>query len=743
MPVSRPPVSSADRRTGWVVGWSIALAVLAAYTNSLGGPFVFDDVPSILDNPTIRQLWPLSVPLSPPAEFGLTVGNRPLLNLTLALNFAVGGFDPRGYHLVNVAIHLAAALAAFGLVRRTVPRWRPATSQRKATFFAGTLAALWALHPLLTESVTYIIQRGESLMGLFALFTLYALVRSTDSDRPLIWRGAAVFAAHGAVASKEVGVIVPVLAVLYDATFLAGSWREVWRRRRVHLALFSAWLLLAWIMAAGGGRGGTATLAPEALPVYWLTQFDATAHYLRLTFWPHPLVFEYGYDYVAGLGAVLPQMLLVVALGAGALFATWRRHPAGFLGCWFFAGLAPASIMPNTIQVIVEHRMYLPLLAPLALVTGFAFTRGGVRWLAPLAGLALVGGGLTAVRNHDYRTEIALWSDTVAKAPRSARAWTGLGAAWLSAGDFARALECSRRASGIDPAHPAPHMNAGLACEGLGRYAEAIEAFATTVRLNPAFTEAHRHLSACHIELGQFDEAAEPLRRALELDPSDPRKHVLLGVFLAARDRPDQAVEAYAHALHLDPQCAPAESHWGTTLLHRGRTADAIPHFERSLQMSPQQPEIEAQLASALLAEGRASEASTHLERALALAPGRVDLRIEFGIELARAKLLPEAREQLAAAAAADPRSVRARTNLANVLAEQGEQEAARGLYEEALALEPANALAHFNLAGTLLQLERLTEAHAHVAAAVRLDPSLTRARELLKEMDQVFGPVR
>jgi protein O-mannosyl-transferase len=728
----------------WLVAGLLALAVLAVYANSLHAPFVFDDIPSILDNPTIRQLWPLSVPLSPPSEFGLTVCSRPLLNLSLALNFAAGGFDPFGYHLLNTLIHLAAALALFDLARRTMPHWRPATPPHHATLFAGTLAALWALHPLLTESVTYVIQRGESLTGLFALLTLYAYLRAADSARPWPWRALALLAACGAVATKEIGVIVPVLVVLYDRTFLASPERTDNRPRRLlQLALFASWLLLAWIVFAGGGRGGTAQLAASERWAYWCTQFQAVAHYLRLSFWPHPLIFEYGFQLEPGLVAVLPQALLVVALGAASLYAAWRRQPAGFLGCWFFIALAPASLTPNNIQVVVEHRMYLPLLAPLALLAGLAFARGGVRWLAPLAALALAAGGLTVARNHDYRTEIALWSDTVAKAPRSARAWSGLGAAWFITGDYARSLDCSRRAIDLDPTHPIPHMNVGLACEMLGRTTEAVEAFATTTRLNPAFTEAYRHLASCFIQLGRTAEAVEPLRHALELDPADPRKYALLGVLLAERGLPDKAAEAFRHALELNPRCELAEANWGTTLFQHDRPADAVPHFERSLALYPQQPDIEAQLATALLAVDRLPEALVHIGRAISLAPQRTDLRTDFGIELARAHHLPEAREQLAAAAAADPQSARARTNLANVLSELGEYEAACGLYEEALKLEPSNALAHFNLANALLHIRRPAEAHAHVAAAVRLDPSLPRARQLLDQMDRVLGPAQ
>jgi len=140
----------------------ILVAGTAAYLPSFFGAFQYDDLPSILANPTIRHLWPLSGPLSPPSG-ALTVSGRPVLNFSFALNYWLSGYRPWSYHLVNLAVHLAAALTLFGLLRRT---WQ------NSDWAAATAATLWAVHPLTTESVTYIVQRAESLMGLFYLLTL-------------------------------------------------------------------------------------------------------------------------------------------------------------------------------------------------------------------------------------------------------------------------------------------------------------------------------------------------------------------------------------------------------------------------------------------------------------------------------------------------------------------------------------------------------------------------------------------
>src|SRR5438270_879905 len=158
----------------------IALSSFLAYRNTFSAPFIFDDGHVVQVNLTIRKLWPLTTVLSPPHGYGLTVEGRPLINLSLAINYAFGGTDVAGYHVINLVIHVLAALTLFGLVRRTLQqaRHREHYSTLTAISLAGAIALLWALHPLQTEAVTYIVQRAESLMALCYLLTLYCFVRS-------------------------------------------------------------------------------------------------------------------------------------------------------------------------------------------------------------------------------------------------------------------------------------------------------------------------------------------------------------------------------------------------------------------------------------------------------------------------------------------------------------------------------------------------------------------------------------
>ena len=340
----------------------IVLAAFGAYCRTFSVPFFFDDIFAIVENPTIRPpgaVWDI---LSPPND-GSGVMGRPLVNLTLAINYALGGTAVQGYHIFNLLLHVASSLTLFGTVRRTL-RQPDLCAQfgTAATSLAATAALAWAVHPLQTESVTCVIQRTELLMGLFYLLTLYYFIRSVEADSWRGWPVLTIGACLLGMASKEVMVSAPLMVLHYDRTFVAGTFRAAWQqRRRFYLGLAATWLLLgALLLSIGGSRGTTAGFG---LGITWwpyaLKQCEAIVLYLRLSFWPHPLVLDYGREVVSNPLAVAPQAIALLFLVAGMVIALWRRSALGFAGFWLFAILAPSSsVVPLLTQTMAEHRMY-------------------------------------------------------------------------------------------------------------------------------------------------------------------------------------------------------------------------------------------------------------------------------------------------------------------------------------------------------------------------------------------------
>ncbi|HEX7598176.1 MAG TPA: hypothetical protein VF518_08170, partial [Polyangia bacterium] len=312
-PAARP------RKIWGAVGLLVA-AIVAAYANSFHGPFLFDDVPSIIENQSIRSLGSLQVLAAPPDA--ITTAGRPVVNLSLAINYAIGGLAVEGYHVVNLALHILAALALFALVRRTL--LLPTLSAQfgaAATGLALAVALLWAVHPLQTESVTYVVQRAEAIVGLFYLLTLYCFLRGATADRGRAWYAAAVGACALGMASKEVMVSAPLVTVLFDRTFLAGSFRESLRRRwRLWLAMAATWALLALLHHLSRNRGGSAGFGLGMTAwAYARTQFGCIMHYLRLTVWPTPLVLDYGYPIARTAAEIVPYALGVFVLIAATV----------------------------------------------------------------------------------------------------------------------------------------------------------------------------------------------------------------------------------------------------------------------------------------------------------------------------------------------------------------------------------------------------------------------------------------
>lgn len=591
---TRPPGGpSSPAPVNWLAAGLILLAAWCAYCGSLEGEFVYDDLAAIVGNESIRQLDFHA--LRPPD--GLTTSGRPLVNLSLALNHAWGGLTVGSYHLVNLLVHAGAGLALFGLLRRTFGL--PALAARlgrDAGWIALAAALLWTVHPLQTEAVTYVVQRVESLMGLFYLLTLYCLVRGGSAGSSRGWLAGSVAACAAGMACKEVMVSAPVMALLLDRACLSGSFRAAWRQRALfYLALGATWLLLlALVHSTGWNRGGTVGAGTSTgWWDYLLTQFRALPHYLKLSVWPHPLAFDYGTFWEREAAALLPHMVLVVGLAAVALAALWRRPGLGLLGAAFWAPLAPTTLLPGTTQMIVEHRMYLSL-APLVLgllLAGHALLGRRALLLAGAVAIALVPA--TAARNRAYRTGLTLWSDTVAKVPGNARAHCNLGIALAAAGRPADALPHYDLSLQLEPNAAQTHYNRGVALARLERWPDALAAYARALALSPDLPEALCNQGAALLASGQPAAAVGPLQRARTLRPDD----------------------------------AEIAGNLGNALAQTGRAAEALPHFAAALRLQPGDADLHFNRAQALLSLGHNAEARTELETAVRLRPSDREFR--------------------------------------------------------------------------------------------------------------------
>jgi protein O-mannosyl-transferase len=521
----------------------VALGVVV-YANSLSVPFIWDDFGSITESPNVRSLWPLGTALSSPG--GQTVDGRPVVSLSLALNYAAGGYAVRGYHVFNLAVHLLVALLFYGIVRRTLagPRLRDRYGA-DAGGLALAAAALWTVHPLLTEAVVYVVQRTELLMALFYLLTLWCVIRGATSARPLPWYAGAVVACGLGMGSKEVMVSAPLVVLVYDRVFLATSFGEaLGRRAGLYLGLAATWAVLLGLAIRDGRFTTHLTEVSDLSPVaYAITQLGVVVHYLRLSFWPRPLLLDYEWPIASGLGAVALPAAVIAVLAAATLWALVRRPPLGFLGVVFFALLAPtSSFVPIPTEVAAERRMYLPLaaIAVLVVIAGWELLRHRRRVAAVLAAvLVVVLGRETLLRNHDYRSEAAIWATVVAERPASARANQNLAAALWKAGKYREAMPFFTVAVQGHPGQAEAHFNLGNELYRQQKFEEAAMHYTIAVLALPGFARGHTNLGAALLGLGRLSEAEEQFGEAVRLDPTDSNARGNLRIVRVMLGKPD------------------------------------------------------------------------------------------------------------------------------------------------------------------------------------------------------------
>lgn len=651
-----PPIAKATPVSGArgirVAGAGLVLLTLLAYARSFSGEFVFDDQSAIELNPSVRNLADWRAILSPPAES--TMGGRPLANFSFALNYAISGMQTWSYRALNIVLHAANVLLLFGIVRRTLQMNTGARNASAGTsagwsrsgWLAAAAAALWAVHPLGTSTVCYISQRTEALMATCYLGTLYSFIRGTRSSSSTWLAGSVASCALG-MTSKEVMVTAPFLVLLYDRTFVAGSFRAaLGARRGYYAALASTYVLLAYLLS-----GLEARSVGFGLGVPWwkygLSQFEAITTYVRLAIWPAPLVFDYGPQVFNHLSMVLPQALLVLALAAGALLLLARRTATGFLLGAVLIVLAPtSSVVPIALQPIAENRAYLPL-APICVLLALGAGMLPGRWAASALVSALAAfSSLTLARSGAFHDNIALWRDTIAKRPENPRARNNLGY-FLQLRGNPEALLHYQAAVDMAPDFAPARVNYALVLAEIGRAPEAILHAREALRLEPRSAPAHAALAMAFNALGQSQDAIREAQQALELTPRTPVAHSEIGKALMQLNQPAEAIAHFLAELQLRPNHAAVHSHLGAAYYRAGRITDAVDQFQSALRLQPAYPEAEQNLASALSQLGQLEPAIRHYRAVLQVRPEWHEARTNLALVLGRSGRFAEAEAEL------------------------------------------------------------------------------------------------
>lgn len=553
----------------------ILLLGILIYANSFDVPFVFDDLESIVGNETIRNLGNFL-----PGGSGLDFHfRRWVAYFTFALNYRFGGYQVGGYHLVNLSVHLGAALLVYVFVRQAfrTPRLAGSRLAPRAGLAALLAALFFVAHPVQTQAVTYVVQRLTSLCTCFYLLALvlYAAARLEPAPgrRRLLLLGGSVFAAVLAMFTKEIAFTLPLAALLFEVTCFDGPWRQ---RLSVLLPLLLTMAIIPVLVLAGGELSAAGTLRQARLDIprshYLLTQFPVIVTYLRLLILPAGQNIDYDYPLYTTLftpPVLLSGLLLGGLLGAGVWLYRKGRAEEGQGGdpawClvafgifWFFLTLSVESGLVPLPDVIFEHRLYLASIGP-AVALAVVFLLAAPRPTAPLciaAALIVALGVATWQRNQVWRSEGRLWEDTVRKSPGKVRPLYNFGTYLAEHSRPEEAVPLLTRAVSLDPQHADAWHNLGRAYLLLGRNREAVPALRTAVELAPLLENAALNLASALLRTGQPAEALLLLTSARDRAPARADIRFNLGLAYAGVGNIPLARRELVDLQRLDPSLA-------------------------------------------------------------------------------------------------------------------------------------------------------------------------------------------
>ncbi len=590
---------------------ALGVAVSLVYGPATRGPFIFDDYATVVDNSSIRQLWPLlgsgerTGPLNPPQA--TPVHGRPLVNLSLAVNYHFGGLDPHGYRVVHIVVHLLSAMLLWRIVARTLClehfRGRFDQIAEPLSFIS---ALVWALHPVNTESVVYVTQRTELLMGACYLATLYCSLRYWAAAARGFWLVAATLACVSGMLCKEMMASAPVMVLLFERTLITGSLGRALRRSwPLYAGLALAWLPVLALNYHGLRTPSAGFDQGLAAHEWWLTQAKVLLLYLKLVVWPWPLVIHYEIPLLKTIAEAWPWLVTAGLLGTGALVLLARRSVVGFVAMWCVAVLSPTLVIPLPVETAAERRMYVPLAAivPLLIVGGYVVHQQFWRYVARRAGretmgrgpvavfacaaivLAIVFGHVSSRRLVAYRSQLALWQDAAVYQPGDPVVQYNLGTLYAEAGQLPQAILHLEEAVQLDPGLQRAQYNLARALEGSARTREAIEHYRMALRLRPDDAASHHNLARLLQDAGDTHNAIEHYRRAIAVEPNFAAAHTNLGGLLLDAGHADEAVKSFEAAARGQADAA-YYMNLATVYALVNRTRDAIPMAEKALQLA-------------------------------------------------------------------------------------------------------------------------------------------------------------
>jgi len=749
------------------------------YSNTFDVPFHFDDSLRIKENPHIR-IENLSFNNIKKAAFSKRSSqNRPIGNITFALNYYFHQYNVFGYHIVNIIVHLLTGFFLYLFIKITLSLPALKNTCRHNHLIALFSALIWLTNPVQTQSVTYIVQRLNSMSAMFYIIAFLLYVKGRISQKQytnqthqnkretktkevsssqkhkssfsfylpastLYFSGSAL-AWILSLGCKQISVTLPVFIFIYEWYFfqdLSKDWfKSHLKYITVIFVLLSALAILFLIHYGANpwdaymSRFSRQGFTPgERL----LTQFRVLIYYISLILYPHPARLNLDYDFPLSHSLInpistFPALLAILGLITLALYLAKKNRLISFCILWFFGNLViESSIIP--LAIIFEHRLYLPSMLAILIPVILMYRYIKLKWLTPglLCIVLAVFSIWTFQRNKVWSDSVSLWGDCVIKSPNKARPHSNLGQALINQGKIDEAIKHCFKALEIKPDFPGAHINIGHALEKKEKYNEAIDHYLKALEIKPDYAKAYYNMGLIRSKQGLINEAFDHYYKALKIRPDFPELHLNIGVALVKHGKTDEAINHYLKALQMSPYFAEAHNNLGIVLVKKGETDKAIGHYTKAIQIKPDFADAHNNLGFALAARKKPDEAIENYLKALQIKPDYADAHNNLGITLIEIGKTDEAIKHYSKALSIKPDYVDAHNNLGLALAEQGKTDEAIEHYNEILKIDPDYTKAYFNLGVAFGLQGRSDEAIHYYNKALQMDPEMEEAHNNL-----------
>ena len=546
------------------------------------------------------QFWYFSLKALKSAAFNSPMPTRPVSNLSFALNYYLHGQNVVGYHAVNILIHILSGLFLFHFVKITLALPSLGYDGPNGRWIAFFTAFIWLAHPVQTQSITYIVQRMNSMAAMFYILSILLYAKYRLASR--VWvKGSFLtgcfIAGLLALGSKEIAATLPFFILLYEWYFfkdLDPQWLK--RRALIWGGIFIFSVIVVYLFLGSNPIDRVLVgydYRPFTIGQRVLTQFRVVVFFLSLLVWPHPSRLNLDHDFSLSYTLVnpvttLPAIGIIIAMIVSGICLAKKERLFSFCILWFFGNLIiESSVIP--LEIIFDHRNYLPsMLALLALVL-FICRFAKPRWLA--ISILIAAGILFTVwtyeRNSTWKNTVTIWQDSVMKSPHKARPHNNLGVAHMNQGDLDKAIENFSKAVAIRPQYANAHYNLGTIYITKNRIKEAIGHLLEAVRLVPDNLDALNNLASALILDKRYKDAIAYLDKALEIDPDFAQLHNNYGHAHRLEGNLEIAIYHFQKAIQINPDFAEAHNNLGLAYSDQENYAKASYHFAEAVRILP------------------------------------------------------------------------------------------------------------------------------------------------------------